>query len=227
MSELESALYPGVEKFVKKTFGCYAAGINVGLKMGRIDVVGIRDTGGDHVGRDELIAVEVKRGTQPFATCAGQTVGYSIFAEQCYLAEWRPKNPFTTDEIAIASRLGIGLIQIKSQTNMTVVLSAPTQTPIERLKTQLCDKLGYGKCTVCQSLFVRGTTPKKYDKVVRQSANTSKALVRAVELEKGLVYWLHHSHEMVNGETGSTVYRRRFVCPDCVASLFAHLKPNP
>lgn len=227
MSELESALYPGVEKFVKKTFGCYAAGINVGLKMGRIDVVGIRDTGGDHVGRDELIAVEVKRGTQPFATCAGQTVGYSIFAEQCYLAEWRPKNPFTTDEIAIASRLGIGLIQIKSQTNMTVVLSAPTQTPIERLKTQLCDKLGYGKCTVCQSLFVRGTTPGGWQNLVRAESDRPKALAKAVEQEKGLMYWLYDAHEMVNGKSNTSFTRRRYVCPDCVASLFAHLKPNP
>lgn len=88
-------------------------------------------------------------------------------------------------------------------------------------------QVGVGVSRVYQSLLLSGTSPDKYDNVVLQSTNTSQALVRAVDFGKGLVHWLHHSHEMVNGETDSTVHRRRFVCPDCAASLFANLKPNP
>jgi len=137
----EKDLYEPVQAFVRRKFDCFATAINVGISHSRIDVVGIRDIGGDLTGRDEVIAVEVKRGTQPFATCAGQTVGYSIFADQCYLAEYRPKKAFTPDEEAIARHLGIGLIRIRNAKQMEVVLTAPTKVAIDRLRTMVCERL--------------------------------------------------------------------------------------
>ncbi len=227
MTDLEKELYPAVEKFVRKEFGCFATAINVGLRLGRIDVVGLRDIGGDLAGRDEMVAIEVKRGTQPFATCAGQTLGYSIFAEQCYLADYRPTHDFNSDEKAIANRLGIGLIRIKSKTTMNVVLSAPTREPIDRLRTQLCERLGYSRCTVCQTLFQRGSTPTGYQYVTRQEHHTGAALRKAVAAEKGIMYWLYDSATMSGkSNAGGVTTRRRYVCPDCVASLFAHLKSD-
>lgn len=225
MTELERDLYEPVARFVKRTFNCFAIGVNVGLRHGRIDVVGLRDVGGDLAGRDEMIAVEVKRGTQPFATCAGQTLGYSIYAEECYLADYRPTKGFTTDEETIARRLGIGLIRIRSATKMEVVLSAPNQEPIDRLRTSLCEHLGYSRCAVCANLFARGTAPGGFQNVVRQEKNTRKSLERAVTDEKGIMYWLYDSEKARGRRTGDTTYRRRYVCPDCTAALFAHLEP--
>jgi hypothetical protein len=226
MADLEKDLYEPVRSFVTKRFGCFATGINVGLRHGRIDVAGLRDTGGDLSGRDELIAVEVKRGTQPFATCAGQTVGYSVFADRCFLAEYRPSKPFSSDEEAIAAHLGIGLIRIRGPRAMDVVLSAPTQTPIDRLRTGLVERLGYSRCVTCSNLFQRGDTPNDFRRVVRQERNTRKALERAVTEEKGLAYWLGESEAMSGRTTSDTTYRRRYVCPDCMAALFAHLRPD-
>ena len=60
--ELESALYPYVEKWMKKHFLCFKTGINVGLAYSRVDVLGVRDVGGDLSGEVESIAIEVKRG---------------------------------------------------------------------------------------------------------------------------------------------------------------------
>lgn len=224
MSLLEKDLYPAVEKLVKRQFGCFATAVNVGLRHGRIDVAGLRDVGGDLAGRDEMIAVEVKRGTQPFATCAGQTLGYSIYAEQCYLAEYRPNAGFTSDEEAIARRLGIGLIRIRSTSKLEVVLSAPNHEPIERLRNLLNENLGYGRCTICSTLFALGDSPNSFRKVVRQVANKPKALIKAVAEEKGIMYWLEESEALGGRQVGETTYRRRYVCPDCVAALFAHLQ---
>ena len=66
----EKSLYPVVERWLKRHYRCFATGTNTGLRYSRIDVVGIRDVGGDLSGEVESIAVEVKRGTQPFATAS-------------------------------------------------------------------------------------------------------------------------------------------------------------
>jgi hypothetical protein len=63
------------------------------LRFGRIDVIGIRDIGGDLSGEVETVAVEVKRGSTPFANACGQTYGYSVYANRVYLADLRDKLP--------------------------------------------------------------------------------------------------------------------------------------
>jgi hypothetical protein len=154
----ESKLYPKVKKFVKNKFHCFATGVNKGTKNGRIDIIGIRDIGGDLTGKTELISVEVKAANQPFATTAGQAIGYSVYAERCYLADLRSgKEPFSQEEIAIASKLGIGLIALKRSGNVIEeVLSSPIHSPIDYMKHEIIEKLGFSLCSTCNSIFKRG-----------------------------------------------------------------------
>jgi hypothetical protein len=68
-------LYPVVAKWLTRARHCFHVTINKGLRFGRIDVVGPRDVGGRLSGEIETISVEVKRGTEPSATAAGQALG--------------------------------------------------------------------------------------------------------------------------------------------------------
>jgi hypothetical protein len=149
---LERTLYPLVARWVRRRFLCFRLEINKGLRYSRIDVLGIRDVGGDFSGEVETLAVEVKRGSTPFTNAAGQTVGYRVYANRVYLADLRDK-PFDPDELMIASSLGIGLIQIKSK-KCHEVLSSPVYQPIPRLQLRLFESLGLGKCQLCGSLFI-------------------------------------------------------------------------
>lgn len=90
----EKSLYPLVERWLKRHYRCFATGINTGLRYSRIDVVGVRDVGGDLSGEVESIVVEVKRGTEPFATASGQALGYRVYVNRIYLADYR-LSPFT------------------------------------------------------------------------------------------------------------------------------------
>ena len=110
---------------------------------------------------------------------------------------------------------------------MAVVLSSPQHEPIERLRTMLNEKLGYSRCAICTTLFLSGERPGQFQYVVRQVSNSPKALSKAVAQEKGLMYWLYGSAYSTGGHNSdASVYRRRYVCPDCVAALFAHLQPE-
>lgn len=135
----EKDYYPIVARWLQSKQHCFFTAINKGLKHSRLDVIGIRDVGGDLSGEIEVIGVEVKRGTEPFATASGQTLGYKIYANKVYLADSRDKS-FTFDEINIASFLGIGLIQIKKETCYER-LSSPYYRPLTKFNLQLVEKL--------------------------------------------------------------------------------------
>src|SRR6266516_7021822 len=98
----ETSFYPIVERWLKKQFGCFITAVNKGLRHGRIDVIGVRDVGGDLSGAIETIGIEVKRGLFPFANACGQTLGYNVYVNRAYLADVRRTN-FTANEIHIAS----------------------------------------------------------------------------------------------------------------------------
>jgi hypothetical protein len=219
-------LYPYVESWVKRRFKCFVTGQNTGIRFGRIDVVGVRDTGGVFSGSTEVISVEVKGGNQPFATAAGQAHGYSVYAERCYLADVRSAAAtFSDDELEIASRLGIGLLRIAGK-RVYEVLSAPTGSPIERLQLQVVSKLGYAPCTVCGSLFRYGDTPSNEARIRRYN-QAGAALTKAVEEEKGLVYWLGDVADRSPTRTSSGyIYHRRYICRDCVNGIFGSLEHN-
>src|SRR5271156_4747245 len=110
----EKKLYPIVDEWMVRHFKCFKSMRNSGLRYSRCDVVGIRDVGGELSGEVETICIEVKKGAEPFATASGQAFGYRVYGNRVYLAD-RRMTTFTDDELAIASTLGIGLIQIRDK----------------------------------------------------------------------------------------------------------------
>ena len=217
----EATLYPIVARWLKRHFRCFATGINTGLKYSRIDVVGVRDIGGDLSGEAETIVVEVKRGTEPFATASGQALGYQVYANRVYLADYR-NTTFTLEETHIASHLGIGLIHIKGN-KCIEVLSSPYHHPITKLNLALMEKLALGQCQLCNSLFSTGNSNNHFSNLTREN------LKAAFEKEKGVMFWNReigkrksrlHIRESKDGST----FERRFLCPDCVNNLLYQFK---
>lgn len=214
----EHALYPKVARWLKLRQKCFATALDTGLKSGRVDVLGVRDIGGNLSGASEVIAVEVKRAKTPFATAAGQAHGYSVYADRCYLALPRTGvMPYTDEEVDIATRLGIGLLAIGGRTIRTVV-TAPRGEPIGRMRLEILEKMHLASCTICGSLFRRGEPGRWSANVVR--SGPSKGIPDALEADKGLVYWLQEADKRIRDHDSNYLYARRYVCKDCVRNLF-------
>lgn len=222
----EKTLYPTVERWLQRHFGCFQTAINKGLRHSRIDVIGVRDTGGDLSGEVETIAVEVKRGNFPFANGCGQTLGYNVYANRVYLADSR-KESFTPDQIQIASHLGIGLIGINGKRCLEVI-SSPVYKPIQKLNLRLLEALQLGKCQLCDSVFKIGDPVKgqnRFSNLARENVQ------KAVKSEKGLMFWnrevAKRKHRLrLRVSRDGTTYERRFICPDCVHYVVAQLAPK-
>ncbi|MBC7932284.1 MAG: hypothetical protein H7Z38_17140 [Rubrivivax sp.] len=223
---LESDLYPIVERWMRRHFNCFKTAIDKGLRYGRIDVLGIRDVGGDLSGEVETIAIEVKKGNTPFAKASGQTLGYRVYTNRVYLADYR-QEAFTTDEIHIASNLGIGLIEIRGRT-CKEVLSSPHYQPITKLNLSLLESVAIGRCQTCGSFFETGNS-----KLNRHSYTklTSVNMKQAILKERGLMFWNYEAAYRKNKfnlrrAKKGIAYERRFICPECVEVLFAPLLDN-
>jgi hypothetical protein len=216
----ESSFYPLVERWLKRHFACFKTAVNKGLRHGRIDITGVRDVGGDLSGAIETIGVEVKRGSFPFANACGQTLGYNVYVNRAYLADVREKG-FTRDEIHIASHLGIGLIQIR-QLACTEVLSSPFYAPIEQLNLRLLETMRLGRCQLCASVFDIGDAKSQHNRFGKLSRENMR---RAINDDKGYMFWNREVAERKNrlkvrlSKDGT--YERRFICPDCVYSVFS------
>lgn len=225
-SELESKYYPAVAAWLKGAKGCFEADTNTGLRWARIDAVGLRDTGGSLSGGTEVVAIEVKRDGAPFGNSLGQAHSYSVYADRCYLAFHRTSTTPPSDAaIEMAAALGVGLIELRGRSRrpeITEVLGAPVGRPLEHLRLEVMEKLGYSICSLCRSAFRRGEKG-----AFRRNVRTT--VPRAIADEKGLIYWLHE----VAGRQGSakrldadedakpeSIYQRRYLCPDCVWALF-------
>lgn len=223
---LEKEYYPLVARWLKRHFLCFKVAINKGLRYGRIDVVGIRDIGGDLCGEVETIAVEVKRGSTPFANACGQTFGYSVYANRVYLADLRDDR-FSQDETFIASNLGIGLIHIKGK-QCKEVLSSPFYRPIPKMQLRLFEAIRLGRCQLCDSIFEIGKPEGSnwYSNMTREN------IKKAIDEEKGLVFWNRSvaARKRRLGIRGSkeddTTWERRFFCPDCVDAVLKQLHPK-
>jgi hypothetical protein len=221
---LERSYYPLVARWLQRHFLCFKLAINKGLRYGRIDVIGIRDVGGDLSGEFETIAVEVKRGSTPFANACGQTFGYSVYANRVYLADLREER-FSPDELFIASNLGIGLIQIVKGKKCVEVLSSPFYRPVPKMQLKLLETLRFGKCQLCDSLFEIGTPEgnNTWSKVSRENVK------RAIEDGKGLMFWNREVAERKRRlgigyrKEDTTTSERRYFCPDCVQSILSQL----
>ena len=218
----ESDLYPDVKKWLEKSHLCFQTAINKGLKYSKIDVIGVTDVGGDLSGEVETIAVEVKQGTEPFATASGQALANKVYANRIYLADVRDSQ-FRPDEIYIASHLGIGLIQIKGH-DCNEVLSSPYYKPIEKLNLLLLENLALGKCQLCGSFFEIGDVKQS-----RYAKTTEENLKKAVNDKKGLRFWNRQVDERkrrvgIQTKKDERTYERRFICPDCVSYFFSQFK---
>lgn len=205
---------------MKKHFRCFKSAVNIGLSYSRVDVLGIRDVGGDLSGDVETIAIEVKRRHEPFATSSGQASGYRVYANRIYLAECRERE-FRPDEIEIASHLGIGLIHIKAG-RCKEVLSSPHYTPITRMSLQLIEKLALGRCQLCGTFFEIGSgKDHRFSKVSRED------FAKAYNENKGIIFWNRELSERKNRtgvrKTDGTTFERRFLCPDCVSRVLVEL----
>ncbi len=217
----EQKLYPIVERWMKRQFLCFRTSINTGLKHSRIDVVGVRDVGGDLSGDVETISIEVKRGSEPFATACGQALGYKIYANRVYLADVRTGS-FSYDEIGIASQLGIGLIQIKNNA-CREILTSPSYVPMPSMNLRLLEKLRLGKCQFCGSFFETSDlkSGRHYSKL------TSENLKKAVREKKGLIFWNYEvakrKDKLGIRQTDYDTVERRFICPDCVEVFISPL----
>lgn len=221
MAELEKAYYPIVSNWLLKKYQCFKVGVNTGLKHSRADIVGVRDVGGDLTGEIETIIVEVKRGLDAFATASGQAFGYTVYANKIYLADYKPEG-FSQDEIQIASHIGVGLIAIGKMNRCVEVLSSPYYRPLTKLNIHLLEKMCLGKCQLCESFIEIGDDKSRYNYVTRE--NVSKA----IELEKGIMFWNRELSGRKNRHGVRIVkenmtYERRFICSDCI-SLLGQLK---
>jgi hypothetical protein len=223
---LEKTYYKHVERWLNRNFSCFKSATNKGLRFGRIDVIGLRDVGGALSGDIETIAVEVKRGSTPFANACGQTFGYSVYANRVYLADLRSKS-FTQEEVFIASHLGIGLIQIKG-TKCSEVLSSPYYDPIAKMQLGLLEALGFGRCQLCSSVFQTGHPEKGNAYSNLRKENVRKAIVSG----QGIVFYNEEVAERKQRlgiqykEGDTTIYERRFICPDCVRGIISQLAPK-
>jgi hypothetical protein len=213
----EKAFYPQVEKWVKRHFLCFATGVDVGTRFGRIDVVGLRDVGGDLSGEIEAIAIEVKRPEASFAASCGQARAYSVYAHRVYLA-YSQDEPFSWEEEQVANCLGVGLVQIKGS-NSKEVLSSALHRPLPRLHSLMLEKLKFGKCRLCDS-YIKIGDKKLFDRVARENIKS------ALDKRKGIMFWNREVADRkkkmkireLKGDTET--YERRFLCSDCVSLLF-------
>lgn len=62
----EESLYDGVEEFLQGTKNCFVTGQKKKSGVGEVDVVGVRDVGGDLSGEVEVLIVEVKKSSSNF-----------------------------------------------------------------------------------------------------------------------------------------------------------------
>ena len=243
--KLERDYYKDVEKWMVKHFHCFDSAIDKGLAHGRIDIIGLRDIGGDFSGEVETIAIEVKRGKTPFANACGQTLGYRVYANRVYFADietesvaskrkeestpspkYGGQSPFSPTDIQIASTLGIGLIYIRGR-KCEEILTSPFYEPIKRLNLGLLERMGYGRCRFCDSTF------RIRDK--KENTNTWSKVSRNLKLakqdEKGLMFWNYETSERKNKFDESKrskeySYDRRYVCAECIARFFAFQNPE-
>ena len=218
--DLEKELYPLVERWLKRYLKCFKTASNTGLKYSRADVIGVRDVGGDMCGEIETVCVEVKKGREPFATASGQASGYRVYGNRVYLAE-RRKAAFTLDERDIASNLGIGLIQIQGRT-CKEILSSPFYRPIVRFNLLVLERMALGQCRVCGSFFETGKPENRFSNLTRERLKT------AIEKEKGMMFWNREVSDRkqrlkIRNTTDGSTYERRFICPDCISSVFSQL----
>lgn len=144
----ERDLCTSVQKFLKKKFHCELTERDKGTNYRRIDVIGLKQIRGDLSHDFELIGVEVKQANDAFLKSAGQSKGYSVYMNRCYLAK---ESVFKEGEIEIADILGIGLIEISDK--VQEVFSSPRHTPSRIWQRKILFNVGQAVCEICGTIF--------------------------------------------------------------------------
>lgn len=209
----ERDYYPAVQRFAEKHLGCFVTAVDTGTRLGRVDIVGLKDTGGRLNGEGELVAIEVKRGRSPFLASIGQAAAYSVLADRCYFAD--VKESWTEVEREVAQELRVGLLTLcgGSRPKVQIELDAPRSTSVTSLRSELVEKMNYSSCTICRSFFRRGE-PRR-DRAHVRTTSTQDAASEG----KGFMYWLYEQDARLSPDS-RWVYTRRHVCPDCTYALW-------
>ena len=224
----ESELYPIVERFIVKEFGCGSTKLNTGTKYGHIDVLGLRERRSDLASQTELLAIEVKRGGTRFLNFVGQAIAYSLYAHRVYLAWEKPTGDgFTQEEVDIASRFGVGLLSISSKGRVALIASSSEFTPERHHLLQAADKLDYFECTLCRSFYPKESSvqinqPGEIN--LKQDPSYRGNFRKAVASRKPALYYLFQLAE-ARGDERVYTYDKRFICKDC-CSIFSAFLPS-
>ncbi len=208
----EEILYDSVETLLKESsFRCFRTGQKKGtMFLGYADVIGVRDIGGDIQGELEIVAVEVKLGFDYFGRHLGQSLGYSIFANRCYLAiKCENEASFNIEHKELATRLGVGLIKITNKWGdwrAEEVLSSAQHVPIGPLKETLLRKaVGLVKCCICGFYVEQGKTSESWKKALKNG--------------RTFISWRKPDWDLLFSRREKEDWRRMYVCHDCLTDF--------
>ena len=226
--ENEKELYPVVEEFLTKEFGCCKTTTDAGPEYGKIDVLGIREYGSYFASRVEVVAVEVKRSRSRFLNSIGQALSYSLYAHRVYLA-WRDSEGITMsdDRINIANYFGVGILSVSSRNRVRIISTSHEFKPERHYLLQTINSLEYFECTICQSYYPKeGTSNINKNKAINISDDPDYRgrFKDAVKSGKPARYWLYQQGENRGYET-EYLYNSRFICKDC-CSISSSLLPQ-
>lgn len=189
----EHQLYPYVATFLQDNFGCTSTVQNRGTQDVRFDVLGLRRRGNHFAPCTELLAVEVKAGGTRFVNYLGQAIGYSLYANEIYLAWKKPRGEkITQEEIDISSRFGVGMLHISSDNDISKISSSRKFTPerhffMQVLQAEKC--LNHFECILCNEVY-----PRENVGFVHRLEDTENArvgnLASVINNGKHARYWL-------------------------------------
>lgn len=204
----EEVLYPRIANFLKRNMDCKWVAIRRGPEdVGQVDVIGVRLLRGKYSDRYEVIGVEVKPKTFHFGKKIGQAIGYSLLAHRVYLA---CREEFTTPQVELASRLGVGLIEVKRRAGCEEIIGSRVFEPDKEKMLSLLSSMDLAECMFCGSLI------NEYE---------TRNLTRAIDENKAY-YFIKKikSKDMLTfkGEKKET-NQYLFLCPSCV-KLFGKFK---
>ncbi len=220
----EKKLYKVIEEFARTKFDCGSVKQQVGTKLGKVDVIGVREIHGDFGTHTEIIAFEVKEEHASFLSAIGQARAYSIYAHKCYLAyRKRNSNQFTHEEIDIASQLGVGLIEIRGN-GCEIISTSAAYSPRDSYTLALLNKIGLFRCTLCHATYnkkdIIDINRKEID--INGDPPYVGLLKKAIKYQKNVAYFLFQLNSQRDADDRKYVYDRRYICKDC-ASIFGSL----
>lgn len=224
----ERRFYPTVRKWLEKN-GYYCGGyltkgrkdfyyFDVGSLKYKVDVAGVKNVGNKFIDVLEIAAVEVKDEELVKHRHMQQALGYSSIAHKCYLAT---TGRITEDDIANASRMGIGLLQLTNKDSLPKeILSPQLKQPNEAAMLDFLDTLSISQCTICNCFFFNCSWDSKGKRI-----RSYKRIRRSRQLDVYLKTRLDPFEDLpkLRGKLGKFV-TRRFICENCFNEFFKRSK---